>query len=98
MAKRKLPPIHPGEVLREEYLKPMELTPYTLAKAIDVPRTRVERLANEQTAVTADTALRPARYFGTSAALWMNMQARYDLEMAEDQMAAAIRKIQPRAA
>ena len=98
MAKKKLPPIHPGEVLREEYLKPMDLTPYALAKAIDVPRTRVERLANEQTAVTADTALRLARYFGTSAALWMNMQARYDLEVAEDGMAAAIRKIQPRAA
>jgi len=95
---QKLPPVHPGEVLREDYLKPMELTAYALAKAIDVPRTRVERLAAEKTPVTADTALRLARYFGTSAALWMNMQARYDLEVAEDEMAATLRKIQPRAA
>ena len=94
----KLPPVHPGEVLREEYLRPMNLTPYRLAKAIGVPRTRIERLAAEKTPVTADTALRLARYFATSAGLWMNMQARYDLEMAEDEMAATLRKIQPRAA
>jgi len=94
----KLPPVHPGEVLREEYLRPMNLTPYRLAKAIGVPCTRIERLAAEKTPVTADTALRLARYFGTSAGLWMNMQARYDLEMAEDEMAATLRKIRPRAA
>ncbi len=98
MAKKKLPPVHPGEVLREDFLVPLGMTPYALAKAIDVPRTRVERLANERTAMTADTALRLARYFGTSAAFWMSIQARYDIEMAEDAMAGALKKIAPRAA
>ena len=98
MATRKLPPIHPGEVLREDYLVPMGLTPYALAKAIGVPRTRIERLASEHTAMTADTALRLARYFGVPAASWMNIQARYDIETAEDEMADVIRKITPRAA
>jgi addiction module HigA family antidote len=94
MAKR-LPPIHPGEVLREEYLVPMKLTPYALAQACGVPRTRIERLAREETPVTADTALRLARYFGTSAEFWMGMQAQYDLERAQDAAATALRKIKP---
>ena len=81
MAKR-LPPIHPGEVLREEFLVPMKLTPYAVARACGVPRTRIERLAREETPVTADTALRLARYFGTTAEFWMGMQAQYDLETA----------------
>jgi addiction module HigA family antidote len=98
MAPKKLPPVHPGEVLREDFLVPLGMTPYALAKAIDVPRTRVERLANERTAMTADTALRLARYFGTSAAFWMAIQARYDIETAEDAMAGALKKIAPRAA
>jgi len=95
MAKR-LPPIHPGEVLREEFLGPMKLTPYALAQACNVPRTRIERLAREETPVTADTALRLARYFNTSAEFWMGMQAQYDLEQAQDAAAAALRKIKPR--
>src|SRR5215207_1833457 len=95
MAKR-LPPIHPGEVLREEFLVPMKLTPYALAQACGVPRTRIERLAREDTPVTADTALRLARYFGSTPEFWMNLQARYDLERAQDTAAAALRKIQPR--
>jgi addiction module HigA family antidote len=90
---KKLPPVHPGEVLREEFLSPMNLSPYAVARAVGVPRTRIERLANEQTAMTADTALRLARYFGTSAAFWMNMQARFDLERAEDELGAELRKI-----
>ena len=90
---KKLPPVHPGKVLREEFLGPMNLSPYAVARAVGVPRTRIERLANEQTAVTADTALRLARYFGTSAAFWMNMQARFDLERAEDELDAELRKI-----
>ena len=90
---KKLPPVHPGEVLREEFLSPMNLSPYAVARAVGVPRTRIERLANEQTAVTADTALRLARYFGTSAAFWMNMQARFDLERTEDELGAELRKI-----
>lgn len=95
MAKR-LPPIHPGEVLREEFLVPMKLTPYALAQACGVPRTRIERLAREETPVTADTALRLARYFATTAEFWMGMQAQYDLERAEDAAAAALRRIKPR--
>ena len=92
---KKLPPVHPGEILREEFLVPMQLTAYAVAQACGVPRTRIERLAREETPVTADTALRLARYFGTSAEFWMNMQARYDLERAEDSAAGALRKIQP---
>ncbi|MBX9828151.1 MAG: HigA family addiction module antidote protein [Xanthobacteraceae bacterium] len=95
MAKR-LPPIHPGEVLREEFLVPLKLTPYALAQACGVPRTRIERLAREETPVTADTALRLARYFGTSAEFWMGMQAQYELEQAQDAAAAALKKIKPR--
>ncbi len=92
---RKLPPIHPGEILREEFLLPMELTPYAVAQACGVPRTRIERLAREETPVTADTALRLARYFGTTPSFWMNLQARYDLETAEDETAAEIKRIKP---
>ena len=90
---KKLSPVHPGEVLREEFLRPMNLSAYAVARAIGVPRTRIERLANEQTAVTADTALRLARYFGTSAAFWMGMQAQHDLERAEDELGPDLRKI-----
>jgi addiction module HigA family antidote len=71
--------IHPGEILREEYLVPLNLKPYTLAKKLHVPRTRIERLASELTAVTPDTALRLAKFFGTTPQFWMNMQASYDL-------------------
>ena len=95
MAKR-LPPIHPGEILREEFLVPMKLTPYALAQACGVPRTRIERLAREETPVTADTALRLARYFAMTPQFWMNLQAQYDLERAEDAAAAALRRIKPR--
>lgn len=90
---RKLAPVHPGEVLREEFLKPLGLTAYAVAAALNVPRTRVERLAREETPVTADTALRLGKYFKTSAAFWMNMQAQYDLETAEDKIAPQIKKI-----
>lgn len=92
---KKLPPVHPGEVLREDFLRPMNLSPYAVARAIGVPRTRIERLASEQTSVTADTALRLARYFGTSPAFWMGMQAQHDLERADDELAAELRKIAP---
>jgi antitoxin HigA-1 len=90
---KKLAPVHPGEVLREEFLKPLNLTPYAVARALRIPRTRIERLAREETAVTADTALRLGKYFNTSAAFWMNMQAQYDLETAEDEIAPEIDKI-----
>jgi len=94
MAKR-LAPVHPGDVLREDFLAPMKLTPYAVARACGVPRTRIERLARAETPVTADTALRLARYFGTTPQFWMGMQAQYDLERAEDGARAELRRIAP---
>lgn len=90
---KSLAPVHPGEVLREEFLKPLKLTAYAVAAALGVPRTRIERLAREETPVTADTALRLGKFFNTTPAFWMNMQAQYDLEKAEDEVAPAIKKI-----
>lgn len=90
---RKLAPTHPGEVLREEFLKPMKLTPYAVAAAVGVPRTRIERLAREETPISAEIALRLGRFFGTSAELWMNIQSRYDLETAQDAVAGDLKKI-----
>jgi antitoxin HigA-1 len=72
-----LPPMHPGEVLREEFLIPMALSPYALAKICDVPRTRIERIVREEISVTADTALRLSKALGTTAGLWLNLQSRY---------------------
>ncbi len=95
---KKLPAIHPGEVLREEFLAPMKLSPYAVAKAIGVPRTRIERLAREETPVTADTALRLSRYLGTTAGFWMGMQSQYDLEIAADRIEKALKRIAPRRA
>jgi addiction module HigA family antidote len=93
-----LPPVHPGEVLREEFLEPLGLTPYTLASHLGVPRTRIERLARGETAVTADTALRLARWFGTTPQFWMNLQVAYDLTIAAEKAGTAIEAIEPRAA
>jgi addiction module HigA family antidote len=81
---RPAPAVHPGEVLREEYLVPYAMSAYQLAKAIKVPRTRVERIAKEQTGVTSDTALRLARFFGTSSQFWMNLQSNHDLARARE--------------
>jgi antitoxin HigA-1 len=92
---KRLAPVHPGEVLREDFLKSLKLTAYAVARACGVPRTRIERLAREETPVTADTALRLAKYFGTTAAFWMGMQAQYDLERTEDAVASEIHRIEP---
>lgn len=93
------PPTHPGEVLREDFLKPLGLTQYALAKAIDVPQIRVSEVVNGKRAITPDTALRLARYFGTSPEFWVGMQATYDLETVRDRVGAKIKaKINPRAA
>ncbi|MFG3596187.1 HigA family addiction module antitoxin [Bradyrhizobium sp. RDI18] len=89
---KKLPPIHPGEILREEFFVPLKLTPYAVA-ALHVPRTRIERIAREEKPVTADTVLRLGKFFDTGAAFWMNIQARFDLETAEDALASQIKKI-----
>ena len=90
-----LPPMHPGEVLREEFLLPLGLSAGALAKACGLPRTRIERIAAETTGITADTALRLARAFGTSAALWLNLQNDYDVETAKRQIGKALDKIAP---
>ena len=92
-------PTHPGEVLREDFLKPLGLSQYALAKAIGVPQIRVSEIVNGKRAVTPDTALRLARYFGTSAEFWIGMQGTYDLEMARDRVGAEIETgVHPRAA
>lgn len=91
-----LAPVHPGEILREEFLVPLGLTAYAVAKACHVARTRIERLANEQTPVTSDTALRLARYFGTTPEFWMAIQVRHDLEVARRDHLQEINVIEPR--
>ena len=84
MAKKLLPPIHPGEILLEEYLKPMEISQYRLAKEISVPARRINEIVHGKRAITPDTALRLSRYFGMSERFWVNLQARYDIEVAKD--------------
>lgn len=84
MAKRVIPPTHPGEVLLEEFLKPMGLTQYRLARDIKVDPRRINAIILRKRGITADTALRLARYFGTSDELWMNLQSHYDLELQRD--------------
>lgn len=92
-------PTHPGEVLREDFLKPLGLSQYALAKAIDVPQIRVSEIVNAKRSITPDSALRLARYFGTTAEFWIGMQATYDLETTRDQVGADIEeKVHPRAA
>ncbi|WP_181699427.1 HigA family addiction module antitoxin [Chthonobacter albigriseus] len=88
-------PLHPGEVLREEFLAPLGLSPYQLAKAIGVPRTRVERVTREEIGITADTALRLARYFGTSAEFWTGLQTQFELRSAERSLGEEIARIEP---
>ena len=90
---KKLPPIHPGEILREEFMRPLGLSSNALANAIGVTAARVNEIVRERRGISADTALRLARYFGTEAQSWMNLQQRYDLECAMDALGASIRKI-----
>ncbi len=86
MTETRLPPIHPGEVLLEEFLKPMNISQYRLAKNIGVPARRINEIVHGKRAISADTALRLSRYFGLSDRFWLNMQTRYDLEMAKDRL------------
>jgi len=81
-----LPPVHPGEILREEFLEPMGVTAYRLAKATGMPIQRVSAIVNEKRSITADTALRLGRYFGVDPQWWMNMQAYFDLETARREL------------
>jgi addiction module HigA family antidote len=101
MAKKssRLPPVHPGEVLREDLMKPLALSINRLARDLRVPVTRMSEIVNRRRSVTADTALRLARYFGMTAQFWMNLQAAYDLDVATRASAERIaRDIQPREA
>src|SRR6202023_4413679 len=89
----KLAPMHPGEVLREEFLTPLGMSPGALAKVCGVPRTRIERLANEEIGVTADTALRLSKAFGTTPELWLNLQNSFDVQIARQKIAAELDRI-----
>ncbi len=86
MAKQKLAPIHPGEILLEEFLKPMGISQYKLAKDISVPARRINEIVQGKRSITPDTALRLSRYFGLSERFWINLQARYDLEIEKDRL------------
>ena len=92
MKTKKLPPIHPGVVLVEEFLGALGVSQYRLAKATHVPQTRISRIAAGERGITADTALRLARFFGTTPEFWMNLQSRYDLEAARDDVGGVIER------
>ena len=83
---RKLKPVHPGEVLRKDFLEPMALTRYKVAKSINVPQRRIDEICSGQRAMSADTALRLGRFFGMDAQVWMNLQAQYDLDVAQREL------------
>ncbi len=87
-----LSPIHPGEVLLEDFMKPLGLTQYRLAHDIGVTPIRISQIVNGQRAITVDTAMRLARYFGTSAGVWLRLQVRYDLEVAEKELRERINR------
>jgi addiction module HigA family antidote len=88
----KLPPIHPGEILLSEFLQPMELSQYALAKAIGVSTRRINEIVLGKRSISPDTALRLARYFGLSERFWLNLQTRYDLELAKDRLAGRLER------
>jgi len=87
-----LPPIHPGEILLEEFLKPMNISQYRLAKDLGVPARRINEIVHGKRAISADTALRLSRYFGLSDRFWLNLQTRYDLEMAKDRLGERLQR------
>jgi len=92
---KKLPPIHPGEQLREEFMIPLGLSSNALARALNVTPTRINDIVRERRGISADTALRLARFFKTSHQFWMNLQANYDVQVAEDAAGRVIAKIKP---
>jgi antitoxin HigA-1 len=94
---KQLPPIHPGEILREEFMVPMDLSSNALANALGITAARVNEIAREKRGITADTALRLSRYFGSSAEFWMNLQKDYELESARREIGNALEHIRPRA-
>ena len=99
MATERLEPIHPGEILREEFMEPLGLSAHALAMALRVPATRIGEIVRGRRSITPDTALRLARYFSTSADLWIGLQAEYDLRAARRELTRQIeRDVQPRSA
>jgi antitoxin HigA-1 len=92
---KKLKPLHPGEILREEFLIPLGMSAGALAKICELPRTRIERLASEMTGVTADTALRLAKAFGTTPDLWLNLQNDFDVQIAKREISRVLDRIEP---
>ena len=90
MSNKLLPPIHPGEILLEEFLKPMGVSQYRLAKSTSVPARRINEIVHGKRAITADTALRLSRFFGMSDRFWINLQTRYDLEIEKDRLGSRL--------
>ena len=95
MARKRLAPVHPGEVLLQEFLEPLELTQYRLARSLKVPARRINGIVHGTRAVSADTALRLARFFGTSDRFWLNLQAAYDLDVERDRLGERIKREVP---
>lgn len=93
-----MPPIHPGEILAEEFLEPLGISQYRLAMSLSVPPRRINEIVHGKRRISADTALRLARYFGTSDRFWMNLQNRYDLEIERERLGNDLRQIKPFAA
>ena len=92
MTRKRLPPVHPGEILLEEFLVPLGLTQYRLAKSLSVPPRRINEIVHGTRAITADTALRLARFFGTSERFWLNLQTAYDLDVERDRLGARLER------
>jgi len=92
MKTKKIPPIHPGEILLEDFLEPMGISQYKLSKDISVPPRRINEIVQGKRAVSADTALRLSRYFGLSERFWLNLQSRYDLEVEKDKLDVRLAK------
>jgi addiction module HigA family antidote len=92
MAKRKMAPIHPGEILQEEFLKPLGISQYRLATDVSVPPRRINEIVHGKRGISADTAIRLARYFNTSDRFWLNLQSRYDLEVGKDRLGARLKR------
>ncbi len=92
MTTEKFPPVCPGEILIEEFLKPMQISQYRLAKEISVPPRRINEIVHGKRSITADTALRLSRYFGTSERFWLNLQTRYDLEVEKERLGGCLEK------
>lgn len=92
MAAKKMPPVHPGEILLEEYLLPLDISQYRLAVELSVPPRRINEIVHGKRAISADTALRLSRFFGTTEFFWLNLQARHDLELAKDTLAGRLER------